>query len=64
MDTLTKKEREDLFKARFILLPPKLVRDAIQWKINIQDTVIEALHRRIHDKKKAYYMKQRVSPCD
>jgi hypothetical protein len=62
MDTLTKTEREALFKARFILIPSKLAREALQWKIDIQDTVIEALRWRIHDEKKAYYLKHHVPP--
>jgi hypothetical protein len=64
MDPLTKAEREALLRQRFVLIPTRLAREAIQWKIDIQDTVIEALHMRIHDEKKAYYLKHRESPCD
>jgi hypothetical protein len=62
MDPLTKTEREAIFKARFILIPTKLARDAMHWKINIQDTVIEALRWRIRDEKQAYYLNHHVPP--
>jgi hypothetical protein len=52
MEPLTKVEREALLRQRFILLPENFVREAIQWKINIYNTVIEALRWRIHDEKK------------
>jgi hypothetical protein len=42
MVTITKSEREELLRQRFILIPTKLAREAIRWKIDIQDTVIEA----------------------
>jgi hypothetical protein len=51
---LTKAEREELLRQRFILIPETLACEAIQWKINIQDTVIEALRWRIRDEKAAY----------
>ena len=62
MEQLTKAEREELLRQRFILIPETLAREAMQWKINIQDTVIEALRWRIHDEKKAYYLPQRELP--
>lgn len=65
MERLTKAEREALFKARFILIPTKLAREAMKMKIDIQDTVIEALSWHIHNRKKAYYLKHespRVTP--
>jgi hypothetical protein len=62
MVTITKSEREELLRQRFILIPTKLAREAIRWKIDIQDTVIEALRWRIHDVKKAYYVQHRASP--
>jgi hypothetical protein len=65
MERLTKAEREALFKARFILIPSKLAREALRLKIDIQDTVIEALRWRIHNRKKAFFLKQpesRVPP--
>jgi hypothetical protein len=53
MERVTKAEREELLKARFILIPEKMARDAMRFKINIHDTVIEALRWRIRDKKEA-----------
>jgi hypothetical protein len=64
MATITKSEREELLRQRFILIPETLAREAIRWKIDIQDTVIEALRWHIHDEKKAYYVQHRASPCD
>jgi hypothetical protein len=62
MERVTKAEREELLRQRFILIPESMAREAMQWKINIQDTVIEALRWRIHNEKKAYYLKHHVSP--
>ena len=56
MKRLTRAEREELLRQRLILIPETLAREAIQWKINIQDTVIEALRWRIHNRKKAHYL--------
>lgn len=58
MEPLTKAEREELFKLRLVLIPSKLAREAKRLNIPIQDTCIEALRWRIHDEKKAYYLKQ------
>jgi hypothetical protein len=54
MERTTKQEREALFNARFILIPTKLAREAIQLNIDIKDTVIEALRWRIRDEKEAF----------
>jgi hypothetical protein len=61
MDLLTKAEREALLRQRFVLIPTRLTHEALQWKIDIQDTVIEALRWHINDKKKTYYLKHRES---
>jgi hypothetical protein len=53
MDSFTKAEREELLRQRFILIPESMARDAIRLKINIQNTVIEALRWRIRDAKEA-----------
>jgi hypothetical protein len=53
MERVTKAEREELLRQRFILIPESMAREAMQWKIDIQDTVIEALQRRIRDEKEA-----------
>jgi hypothetical protein len=53
MDAVTKAEREELLRQRFILIPERMAREAIRFKINIQDTVIEALRWRIRDAKEA-----------
>ena len=58
MDHLTKSEREELLQQRIILIPTKLAREAVRFKIDIQDTCIEAVTQRIHDEKKKFYMKQ------
>lgn len=58
MDLLQKAEREELLRQRFVLIPTKLAREAMRFKVDIQDTCIEAVARRIHDEKKKFYMKQ------
>jgi hypothetical protein len=59
MDHFTKAEREELLRQRFILIPEALARKAIRLKINIHNTVIEALRWRIRDEQKAQYLRQR-----
>jgi hypothetical protein len=53
MGHFTKTEREELLRQRFILIPESMAREAIRFKINIHDTVIEALRWRIRDAKEA-----------
>ena len=53
MEQLTKAEREELLRQRFILIPESMARDAMRFKINFHDTVIEALRWRIRDAKDA-----------
>ena len=62
MKRVTKAEREALLRQRFILIPETLARDAIRFKINIHDTVIEALRWRIRDEQKVQYLRQRELP--
>ena len=62
MELVTKAEREELLRQRFILIPEKMARDAMRLKIDIQDTVIEALRWRIRDKQTANDARHRVSP--
>ena len=61
MERLTKAEREELLRQRFILIPESMAREAMRWKIDIQDTVVEALRWRIRDEQAAYNAKHRVS---
>jgi len=58
MERVTKAEQEELLRQRFILIPESMAREAMRLDIDIQDTVIEALRWRIHNRKKAYFMKQ------
>ena len=53
MERVTKTEREELLRQRFILIPESMAREAMRFKIDIQDTVIEALRWRIRDEKEA-----------
>ena len=53
MERVTKAEREELLRQRFILIPESMARDAMRFKINIQETVIEALRWCICDEKEA-----------
>jgi hypothetical protein len=57
MERVTKAEREELLRQRFILIPESMAREAIRFKINIQDTVIEALRWRIRDAKEGLFKK-------
>lgn len=52
MKLLTRDEREALFRKRFCLIPVKLAYEAQKWAVSIDDTCIEALRRKIHEKKK------------
>jgi hypothetical protein len=62
MERVTKAEREELLRQRFILIPENMARDAMRWKIDIHNTVVEALRWRIRDEQAAYDAKHRVSP--
>ena len=62
MERITKPEQEELLRQRFILIPEKMAREAMRWKIDIQDTVIEALRWRIRDEQTTYNAKHRVPP--
>jgi hypothetical protein len=53
MERVTKAEREELLRQRFILIPETLAREAMRLKIDILETVIEALRWRIRDEKEA-----------
>ena len=64
MKHLTRDERETLFKKRFCLIPMKLAYEAQKWSVSIDDTCIEALRRKIHEKKRAYLIKQNQPPRD
>jgi hypothetical protein len=54
MDHVTKAEREELLRQRFILIPEALAREAMRFKINIHNTVVEALRWRIRDEKETH----------
>jgi hypothetical protein len=64
MKYLTRDERETLFKTRFCLIPIKLAYEAQKWAVSIDDTCIEALRHKIHEKKKAYLIKLNQQPKD
>jgi hypothetical protein len=61
MERVTKAEREELLRQRFILIPESLAREAMRFKIDIHDTVVEALRWRIRDEQAAFDTKHRVS---
>ena len=62
MELVTKAEREELLRQRFILIPEPLALEAMRFKIDIHNTVVEALRWRIRDKQAVYDAKHRVSP--
>jgi hypothetical protein len=64
MKHLTRDEREALFRKRFCMIPIKLAYEAQRWAVSIDDTCIEALRRKIHEKKKAYLIKLNRPPKD
>jgi hypothetical protein len=64
MKHLTRDEREALFRKRFCLIPIKLAYEAQRWAVSIDDTCIEALRRKVHEKKKAYLIKLNQPPKD
>jgi hypothetical protein len=53
MERVTKAEREELLRQRFILIPENMAREAMRFKINIHTTVVEALRWCIRDAKEA-----------
>jgi hypothetical protein len=56
MEHLTQKERDELSRKRFYAIPLSLVIEAQKMAVSIDDTCIEALLRKIHEKKKAQYL--------
>jgi len=62
MERVTKAEREELLRQRFILIPEPLAREAMRFNINIHNTVVEALRWRIRDEQAACNAKHRVPP--
>ena len=64
MKHLTRDEREALFRKRLCLIPIKLAYEAQKWAVSIDDTCIEALRRKIHEKKKAHLIKLNQTPKD
>ena len=64
MQHLTRDEREALFRKQFCLIPIKLAYEAQRWAVSIDDTCIEALRRKIHERKKAYLIKLNRPPKD
>ena len=64
MKRLTLLERDQLSRKCHLYIPMELVYEAEKWQVAIDDTCIEALRRKIHAQKKAYYFALNQPPQD
>jgi hypothetical protein len=61
---ITGLDRDRLARKCHLYIPMELVYEAEKWAISIDDTCIEALRRKIHAQKKAYYFALNQPPHD
>jgi hypothetical protein len=64
MKRLTLNERDRLARKCHLYIPMELVYEAEKWQVDIEDTCIESLRRKIHAQKKAYYFALNQPPQD
>ena len=64
MKQLTLIERDQLARKCHLYIPMELVYEAETWQVAIDDTCIEALRRKIHAQKKAFYNALNQPPQD
>ena len=57
-------DRDRLVRQCHLYIPLELVYEAEKWQVDLEDTCIEALRRKIHEKKKAYYFALNQPPQD
>lgn len=55
MKRFTVRDRDRVARKCHLYIPLELVYEAETWQVDVNDTCIEALRRKIHAQKKAYY---------